>query len=104
MRKWTLWNALAVIALGGLFALPLAFAGTQRSDCPGKVVCPLTGEEVCKDECPLAAKKSGTTWADCPGQIECPLTGDLVCRDQCPVADVTKNGEAGLPACCRGKK
>jgi hypothetical protein len=104
MRKLTLWNALAVIALGGLLALPLAFAGTQRSDCPGKVVCPLTGEEICKDQCPLAAKKTGTTRAECPGQIECPLTGDVVCRDQCPVADLTTKEEAGLSDCCRQKK
>jgi len=86
MRKRILWNAFAVLALGGLFAFPLAFAGTQRSDCPGKVVCPLTGEDVCKDQCPLGAKKT-----DCPGQIECPVADDL------------KN-EVERPACCRAQK
>ncbi|GJQ27680.1 MAG: hypothetical protein HBSAPP02_27120 [Phycisphaerae bacterium] len=25
----------------------------DRPDCPGKIVCPLTGEEVCRDRCPL---------------------------------------------------
>lgn len=24
-----------------------------RADCPGQVACPLTGELVCKDRCPL---------------------------------------------------
>lgn len=103
MRKPILWSAFAAIALGGLFALPLAFAGAQRSDCPGKFVCPITGEEICKDQCPLGARTTGSTRADCPGQIECPLNGELVCRDQCPVTDVTTKEEAGLPACCRGK-
>ena len=28
-----------------------------RSDCPGKIECPLTGELVCKDRCSLAAAK-----------------------------------------------
>lgn len=25
----------------------------DRPDCPGKIVCPLTGEPVCRDRCPL---------------------------------------------------
>ncbi len=25
----------------------------NRPDCPGKIVCELTGELVCKDKCPL---------------------------------------------------
>jgi hypothetical protein len=103
MRKLALWIAFAAIALGGLFAFPPAFASTQRTDCPGKVKCPLTGEEVCKDQCPLAAQKTDDTRADCPGPIEGPLTGKLICRDQCPVVDVTKK-EVGLSACCHGKR
>lgn len=27
--------------------------GDDRANCPGKVLCPLTGKEVCRDECPL---------------------------------------------------
>ena len=27
----------------------------QRPDCPGRIVCPLTGKPVCKDRCPLGA-------------------------------------------------
>lgn len=114
MRKLALWGALAVIALGGAAAYPLAFAGTQRGDCPGKVVCPLTGDEVCKDRCPLSAQKTDRTRADCPGQIECPLTGEWVCLDQCTasataeVAAVAEEAataaDADLPPCCRKAK
>ena len=53
----------------------------EQSACPGRVVCPLTGEEVCKDECPLV----DASRSNCPGKIECPLTGELVCRDRCPL-------------------
>jgi hypothetical protein len=118
MRKLALWGVFAVVVFGGLVALPLAFAGAgaqkQRADCPGKVVCPLTGEEVCKDQCPLAAKKTASTRADCPGQVECPLTGELVCKDQCPVGDAAKAEastkaaaaaeDTDLPPCCRKAK
>ncbi len=118
MRERAFLSVFAVVALSGLVALPLAFAGvgaqTQRADCPGKVVCPLSGQEVCKDECPLAATKTASTRADCPGQIACPLTGELVCKDQCPVGQAvkadtsTKAGaaaeDADLPPCCRNLK
>jgi hypothetical protein len=102
MKKLTLWSSFVVIALGVILAYPLAFADGrhERSDCPGKVICPLTGEEVCKDRCPLTVKKTDSTRADCPGQIECPLTEELVCRDQCPVATLyaSKAGDGrGLP-------
>jgi len=65
MRKTALRAAFVVVALGGLVALPLAFASGEesgpRQDCPGKVVCPLTGEEVCKDECPVGATAAKAT-------------------------------------------
>ena len=73
----------------------------ERADCPGKVNCPLTGEEVCKDRCPLVDADR----PDCPGNVECAASGELVCRDECPLeADGTKaEAEKDLPACCRGK-
>ncbi len=117
MKKLALTSLFGLVALVGLAAAyPLASAGGSkdtRSDCPGKVTCPLTGEEVCKDRCPLAAKKTDAMRADCPGQVACPLSGELVCRDQCPVTDAAKltdtkealaSEEAELPACCRNKK
>lgn len=74
----------------------------ERQNCPGKVFCSITGEEICKDQCP----RVDFSRADCPGKIECPITGELVCRDRCPLgpsAD-TSEPEGDLPACCRGIK
>ena len=97
MRNKVLLSLAAAVVMGGVVAYSLAFASTQRADCPGTVICPLTGEEVCKDQCPLLDPQR----ADCPGKIECPLTGELVCRDECPLADATKAAE---PACCQRSK
>jgi hypothetical protein len=44
----------------------------DRPDCPGKIICPLSGEPVCRDRCPL---------------------GESVAAPE-PAADQ-------LPACCR---
>ena len=117
MKRFILTSLFGVLALGLVAAAyPLATASTraERSDCPGQVVCPLTGQVVCKDRCPLVAKvtKTDATRADCPGQIECPLTGELICRDKCPATTAAKptdptalaSEEAQLPPCCRTKK
>ncbi|MGH2667942.1 MAG: hypothetical protein ACRDH5_02265 [bacterium] len=61
MKKTAMWTAAAVLVLtGGLFAYPLAFASGARADCPGKIICPITGEEICKDQCPLGADRTKT--------------------------------------------
>lgn len=67
-------------------------ASARTADCPGKVTCPLTGETICKDRCPLIDPDR----PDCPGRIECPATGELVCEDRCPV----KAREQTRPSCC----
>ena len=51
--KRAVLSLVAVAAIGLSVAVAAGAAGGQRSDCPGKVVCPLTGDEVCKDQCPL---------------------------------------------------
>lgn len=85
--------AVAVLIGGGLGAYQLARAG-ERPDCPGKIICPLTGEEICKDQCPLIDPNR----PDCPGKIQCPLTEELVCRDRCPLgAEAAK--VATTPSC-----
>ena len=97
-----LWIAGLLLMLGvSVAAYGFSRAG-ERVDCPGKVLCPLTGEVVCKDQCPLVDANR----ADCPGKLECPLTGELVCRDKCPLGANGKTAEAdkALPACCRGEK
>ena len=30
-------------------------AAAERADCPGKIICPITGELVCIDQCPAGA-------------------------------------------------
>lgn len=119
MKRLTIMSLFGVLALGLVAAAyPLATANTdeaERSDCPGKVFCPLTGQEVCKDQCTLTARATETdaTRADCPGQIDCPLTEELVCRAKCLAIAAAKPGamtalaseeEAELPACCRNEK
>lgn len=74
----------------------------EQSACPGRLVCALTGEEVCKDDCPLV----DASRSDCPGKIECPLTGELVCRDRCSLAATNPSSasvEAEPPLCCRNR-
>lgn len=64
MRKTLI--ALAVLALiGG--GVAIAASGTNddvlqdpnRADCPGMIECPLTGETICADECPLTIGEKG---------------------------------------------
>ena len=100
MRNKLLLSLAVAVVLGGVVAYSLAFASTQRADCPGTVICPLTGEEVCKDQCPLLDPQR----ADCPGKIECPLTDELVCRDECPLAGATTADEVTRGPCCQCSK
>lgn len=81
MGKLVRRSVFAALALSGAVALPLAFASNrqERSDCPGKVVCPLTGEEVCRDQCPVRNTAS-------PADIG---------------AGLASAAETGLPSCCR---
>ncbi len=82
--KTVVLSLIVVTAIGLLGACAWAFSGAQSAACPGKITCPITGDEVCKDRCPLRdADRS-----DCPGKIECPIDGKLVCRDKCPLSAV----------------
>lgn len=52
MTKRLLGLSMAALVLtGGVFA----FRTLNRPDCPGKIVCPLTGEVICADKCPVGA-------------------------------------------------
>lgn len=100
MKRTAMWTTAAVLALtGGLFAYQLSSASDERADCPGKIICPITGEEICKDRCPLIEQDR----PDRPGKIECPLTGDLVCADRCPLGAETKTDTA-VPSCCQDRR
>ena len=92
--KRMLLSVSLVFGLGAIVAVAGAATGFQRSDCPGKVVCPLTGDEVCRDQCPLVDANRD----DCPGKIKCPVTGELVCRDKCPLGNAKTTKE--IRKCC----
>lgn len=99
MKRRIMLGALGLlVASSSLGAFALANGKTARADCPGKIVCPITGELVCRDQCPRVDPNR----PDCPGQVECPLTGELVCRDQCPAENQAQDEQR--PACCAGKK
>ena len=98
MKTTAIWTTGLLVVLGAtVFAYGIN-TSNARSDCPETIECPITGEEVCKDQCPLIDANR----PDCPGKIECPLTGELVCRDECPLG-ATSGDEEALPPCCRGR-
>lgn len=95
----------SLLSLGGLVlvaasALGIAAAKSERSDCPGKITCPVTSEVTCRDQCPSIDPNR----PDCPGRVVCPLTGELVCVDQCPLSANKTGEETNLPPCCQHKK
>ncbi len=104
MMTKLLWSVALLVPVGLSAVAVDNSQETTNGVCPGKVVCPLTGEEVCKDKCPLIDADR----VDCPGKVECPLTGELVCKDKCPLnssdANVSTKGDSDLPPCCRNKK
>ena len=62
-------TAIVVLAIVALVGAGVAIAGSHtdpaalpkdpaRADCPGKIRCPLTGELICADQCPLNADGS----------------------------------------------
>lgn len=68
-RKTFVGLTAAVIAASSLGAFGLASqqsGGAQRADCPGKINCPLTGELVCKDRCPLGEQAASEQSAELP--------------------------------------
>ncbi len=79
IRRFVAAVCVAALVTAGGAAAAFWAKDPVRSDCPGKVLCPLTGEEVCVDRCPLLRRE------DCPGRVVCPLTGEEVCVDRCPL-------------------
>jgi hypothetical protein len=97
LPKWALVGTL--LAATAAASVGIAFAsGDAAPDAPNTVICPQTGEEISRDDCPLVDPDR----PDCPGKIECPLTGELVCRDRCPLdAESQADGDGDVPACCK---
>ncbi len=52
----TITGAAALGAAAGLATKGQGAA--ERPDCPGKIVCPLTGELICADQCPAGEART----------------------------------------------
>ena len=58
-------KVLVVVMVMAMASVALAASGlvlgnmttAERADCPGKITCPLTGDPVCLDRCPVGAKQ-----------------------------------------------
>ena len=87
---------LAMGVLAASLGYGVSTTENDRPDCPGRIVCPLTGQEICADRCPVIAAHR----PDCPGQITCPLDGQPVCRDRCPVTAAQTDQPTEARACC----
>ncbi len=64
MKKTVLVMSAAAVVLCGALAYGVVGARSSRTDCPGTILCPLTGETICRDQCPLPARSDGP--AACP--------------------------------------
>lgn len=77
-RRHVLTSALGLVGLAATVVAAVAWGKptAQRADCPGKIVCPLTGELVCKDQCPLGGQQTAESDADtAPAGSCCERTG-----------------------------
>ena len=117
---------IALVVAGAVAAAGYATSmssSADRADCPGKIICPLSGELVCEDQCPVGSDAQETTATaeraenpsncegtlaetnairpDCPGKIVCPLTGELVCEDRCPLGEGQIKVQATPRSCCQ---
>jgi len=63
-RKTVIALIATTIAATSLGAIGLVSQEQDRPDCPGKIVCPITGELVCRDRCPLGEQAATDTAAD----------------------------------------
>lgn len=85
--------ATGVATLAAMVAGAAAVGSAPHAACSGKIVCPLTGELICRDQCPRVDPNR----SDCPGRVECRVTGALICADRCPLET---NAATTVPACC----
>jgi len=52
MKFLTIISAIALLSIGANW-MTVHAAETERSNCPGTIQCPLTGDEICADRCPV---------------------------------------------------
>ena len=63
----TMAIGVVALAIGGGWAAYQARgpAAVDRPDCPGQIRCPLSGELVCRDRCPLEAQGTAQSQFSC---------------------------------------
>lgn len=93
----TILFGLGGLTLAAVSSIGLGSATSERTDCPGKITGPLTGEVICRDQCTIVDSNR----SECPGGIECPDTGELVCVDRC-AASAEKPSQ--VASCCSTRK
>jgi copper chaperone CopZ len=104
--------------------VPAEARAQDRPDCPGKIICPLTGDLVCKDRCPLGVNEAARTLVCCatdapevaPGMVSGQdQAGPISLRDSLePLIDHFNSGQgkprfvalvsSTCPACVFGAK
>ena len=55
---------------------------TTPPNCPGKIECPMTGKQVCKDRCPVAVSHGPAAALD---------TAETFCAGNCPAPKPDKS-------------
>jgi hypothetical protein len=66
MRKRIIPVVMLLAVGAGVTAYATATARSERPDCPGRITCPLTGELVCKDRCPLGEQAAADPTNELP--------------------------------------
>ncbi|MEE8153401.1 MAG: cation transporter [Phycisphaerales bacterium] len=72
-----LMTCIAAISLA-----PAAARAQDRPDCPGKIICPLTGDLVCKDRCPLGVNGAALTELCCAADAPAVSPGMVSLQDK----------------------
>lgn len=102
MKNIIVKNGLWGLGLLLMLGVSVAAYGVSRSDESAEdsatVECPLTGEEVCKDQCPLEAGNQ----ACCSGKGEPHLSGKSCCagKSELGCEGEAVSAENNAPACC----
>lgn len=84
-RRQAVVSSFLVLSTGAIGATAARFLASEpspeRADCPGKITCPLTGEEVCKDQCPLGAEGATTAVPEAASDVSTPSETPSCCAE-----------------------
>ena len=78
----TLMSIELMTCIAAINLVPVEARAQERPDCPGKIICPLTGELVCKDRCPLGETEAALTRGCCAADAPEVAPGMVSQQDQ----------------------